>query len=82
MKTNDSAPPVKAAPPAPPRKKGFANLSPERQSEVARLGGLAAHAKGAAHEFDSAEARAAGVKGGLRSGEVRRALAAAKRSAP
>jgi general stress protein YciG len=38
----------------------------ERQREIARLGGRAAHASGHAHEFDPEEARQAGRKGGAR----------------
>ena len=38
----------------------------ERQREIARKGGRAAHQKGTAHEFTSDEARAAGRKGGER----------------
>jgi len=45
-------------------KRGFAALDPDRQREIARLGGRAAHAQGRAHEFTSAEAREAGRKGG------------------
>lgn len=48
-----------------PLKKGFALMDRERQREIASKGGIAAHAKGTAHEFDSTEARAAGKKGGL-----------------
>lgn len=44
--------------------RGFARLSPEQRAEIARRGGLAAHASGHAHEFDSREARLAGHKGG------------------
>lgn len=40
-------------------KKGFASLSPERQREIASLGGRAVHAKGTGHEFTSEEAKAA-----------------------
>jgi general stress protein YciG len=47
-----------------PRKRGFAAMSPEKQREIARLGGAAAHARGVAHRFTSEEARAAGRKGG------------------
>jgi uncharacterized protein len=46
------------------KKRGFAALSPEKQREIARLGGLAAHAQGRAHEFSPEEAREAGRKGG------------------
>jgi general stress protein YciG len=56
-----------ATPEAQPRKKarrGFAAMSPEKQREIASLGGKAAHAKGTAHEFSPEEAREAGRKGG------------------
>jgi uncharacterized protein len=45
-------------------KRGFAALDPDRQREIARQGGRAAHAQGRAHEFTSEEAREAGRKGG------------------
>lgn len=44
--------------------RGFASMDPEKQKEIARKGGRAAHAKGTAHEFTSDEARSAGRKGG------------------
>lgn len=44
--------------------RGFAGMEAEKQREIARKGGRAAHEKGTAHEFDSEEARAAGRKGG------------------
>jgi uncharacterized protein len=44
------------------RPRGFAAMTPERQREIASLGGKSAHAKGTAHEFTSEEARAAGKK--------------------
>lgn len=44
--------------------RGFAAMDRERQREIARKGGLAAHESGHAHEFDSEEAREAGKKGG------------------
>jgi len=46
--------------------RGFASMNSERQREIARKGGRAAHAKGTAHEFTTDEARAAGQKGGQR----------------
>lgn len=46
-------------------KRGFAAMSPERQREIASMGGKAAHAKGTAHQFTSEEAREAGRKGGV-----------------
>jgi general stress protein YciG len=45
--------------------RGFAAMSPERQREIARRGGRAAHERGTAHEFSLDEARAAGRRGGL-----------------
>ena len=39
-------------------------MEQDRQKEIARMGGKAAHQKGTAHEFNSDEARAAGRKGG------------------
>ncbi|HUP65726.1 MAG TPA: KGG domain-containing protein [Thermoanaerobaculia bacterium] len=44
--------------------RGFASMDREKQREIARKGGKAAHAKGTAHEFTTDEARAAGRKGG------------------
>lgn len=41
-------------------------MDPEKQREIARKGGRAAHEKGTAHEFTPDEARAAGRKGGER----------------
>lgn len=46
------------------QRRGFAAMDPERQREVARRGGRAAHAKGTAHQFTTEEAREAGRKGG------------------
>ena len=42
--------------------RGFAAMDPQRQKEIASLGGRAAHQSGHAHEFSSEEARAAGRK--------------------
>lgn len=46
------------------RLRGFASMDPEKQKEIARKGGRAAHQKGTAHEWTSDEARIAGRKGG------------------
>ena len=46
-------------------KRGFAALTPERRTEISRLGGRAAHAAGTAHRFTPEEAETAGRKGGL-----------------
>lgn len=48
--------------------RGFAAMDPERQREIAREGGKAAHQSGNAHEFTSEEAREAGRKGGQSNG--------------
>jgi len=45
--------------------RGFASMDPQRQREIASMGGRSAHMKGTAHEFTSEEAREAGRKGGL-----------------
>jgi hypothetical protein len=39
-------------------------MSSEKQREIARKGGRAAHEKGTAHEWTADEARSAGRKGG------------------
>jgi general stress protein YciG len=57
---------TQATPSASTRNRGFASMNAERQREIARKGGKAAHEKGTAHEFTSEEARAAGRKGGER----------------
>ena len=46
-------------------RRGFALMDPQRQREIARKGGRAAHEKGTAHQFTPDEARAAGRKGGM-----------------
>lgn len=44
--------------------RGWMNLDEETRRAIARKGGLAAAAKGTAHRWTSAEAAAAGRKGG------------------
>jgi len=46
------------------RLSGFASMEENKQREIARKGGMAAHRKGTAHEFTTEEARFAGRKGG------------------
>ena len=46
------------------KKRGFGSMDPERQREIASLGGKAAHRKGTAHEFTKETAQIAGRKGG------------------
>lgn len=55
--------------------RGFASMNSERQKEIARKGGRAAHEKGTAHQFTSDEARAAGRKGGERVSQDRSHMA-------
>lgn len=49
--------------------RGFAAMNSEKQKEIARKGGRAAHQQGVAHEWSSQEAREAGKKGGLARGK-------------
>jgi general stress protein YciG len=63
--------------PKPRRPRGFAAMDRKLVTELARKGGKAAHLLGAAHEFNSDEAREAGRKGGLASHVKRRARDAA-----
>ena len=44
--------------------RGFAAMDAEKQKEIARKGGRAAHEQGVAHQWSSEEAREAGRKGG------------------
>ena len=60
-------------------KRGFASMSTERQREIARKGGRAAHEKGTAHQFTPDEAREAGRKGGEARGRAQRARSGSNR---
>ena len=51
------------------RLRGFASMDQEKQKEIARKGGRAAHQRGTAHEWTSDEARVAVRR---RRGESRR----------
>jgi general stress protein YciG len=54
-----------AAPAAPSKAhRGFAAMSAEQRSDIARRGGKAAHAAGTGHEWSRETAKAAGSKGG------------------
>ncbi len=66
----DSAPQREEKDSGTPRRslRGFAAMDPQRQKEIASLGGRAAHQSGHAHEFTSEEARAAGRKRHARQG--------------
>jgi hypothetical protein len=48
--------------------RGFQRMSAARRREVARAGGRAAQASGAAHRWNRKEARVAGRKGGTIAG--------------
>ena len=64
MATQDSSPQKQDGPAGGSRRslRGFAAMDPQRQREIASLGGRAAHQSGHAHEFTTEEARAAGKK--------------------
>ena len=68
MSTDNHDPEVK-----PHKPRGFAAMSPEKQKELSRRGGEAAHRKGVAHRFTAADAREAGRKGGRATHAKRRA---------
>lgn len=48
-----------------------AAMDPERVKELARKGGVAAHAQGVAHKWSTDQAREAGRKGGVAPHRVR-----------
>lgn len=52
-------------------KRGFASMDPEKRRVIASMGGKKAHALGVAHTFTSEEAKAAGMKGGMKISENR-----------
>lgn len=64
MESQNGIQEVSSEKPTSPKKslRGFAAMDPQRQREIASLGGRAAHQSGHAHEFTSEEARAAGKK--------------------
>jgi general stress protein YciG len=67
---------------SPPRKRrGFAAMDPRLVSELASRGGKAAQRAGTAHRFSSEEARVAGRKGGIATGQKRRATGPSRDSA-
>ena len=71
MSTDANEPEAKPIKVTKPR--GFAAMSPEKQRELSRRGGEAAHRKGVAHRFTAADAREAGRKGGRATHAKRRA---------
>ncbi|HEY9732956.1 MAG TPA: KGG domain-containing protein [Drouetiella sp.] len=58
--------------------RGFASMNKDEQRQIASMGGKAAHARGTAHEFTSAEAAEAGRKGGQSRGRSRAARLASE----
>ena len=63
MPSQETSAEIKDTPSTPRRSpRGFAAMDPQRQREIASLGGRAAHQSGHAHEFNSEEARIAGRK--------------------
>lgn len=54
-------------------RRGFAAMNPERQRQIASLGGRTAHELGVAHQWDRQQAMVAGKKGGQASGKRRSA---------
>lgn len=60
-----------------PRPRGFATLPVEKRRELAKRGGMMAHAAGNGHGFTSDEAKVAGRKGGLQAAANRRAKVSA-----
>lgn len=58
------------------KKKGFAAMTPERQREIASMGGKKAHELGVAHRYNKDTAKLAGHKGGLSVSQDREHMAA------
>lgn len=53
------------------RQGSFQNMDPETRARYSRMGGLAAHRAGTAHEWTTEEARAAALKGVAKRRELR-----------
>ena len=70
--TQTSTEEKKNAQPPPRKRRGFAAMDPRLVSELASRGGKAAQRAGTAHRFSSEEARVAGRKGGIATGQKRR----------
>ena len=62
--------------PKPKLHRGFAAMNKEAHRELARSGGVTAHALGLVHSFTSEEGRAAGKKGGATTSANREHMAA------
>lgn len=61
--------------PKPKQRRGFAAMNPATHRELARAGGIAAHAHGLAHQFTPEQAREAGKKGGAKTAANREHMA-------
>lgn len=46
------------------KQRGFGSMDPEKQRQIASMGGKAAQAKGTGHHWTVEEAKKAGAKGG------------------
>lgn len=55
-------------------RRGFASMTPERQREIASMGGKKSHATGRGHKWTSEEASAAGRIGGRASAKKKRQM--------
>ena len=64
----------------PKQLRGFAAMDPERQREIASLGGKAAHAQGKAYRWTSGNCREAARKGGLAAGAKSKEAARKRRA--
>ena len=78
---NTRSVPADVPAPTPKKRRGFAAMDQSAVREIARKGGLAAHARGKAHRFTQDEAREAGRKGGRAAHEIRTAAKAAAAAA-
>jgi general stress protein YciG len=54
------------------QRRGFAAMNPETHRAIAAKGGITAHQKGTAHQWTHDQAVAAGRKGGVASGKIRK----------
>ncbi len=72
----EEAQPAELPQPRIKQRRGFAAMNKDAHRELARSGGMAAHAMGLAHQFTSELAREAGRKGGVKTAANREHMAA------
>lgn len=72
----EEAQPAEMPQPRIKQRRGFAAMNKDAHRELARSGGVAAHAMGLAHQFTSELAREAGRKGGVTTAANREHMAA------